>query len=61
MSRRMQWLSLAGGILIFGYGILRLFEPQPVWIPMILGALIIAFSVSRMLKDRAGKKESEPD
>jgi multidrug transporter EmrE-like cation transporter len=55
----MQWLSLAGGILILGYGILKLFESQPEWIPMILGVLIIAFSVSMMIKSREEKEESD--
>ena len=59
MSRWMQCLSLAGGILILGYGILRLFEPQPEWMPMILGGMIVVFSVSRMLRGRAGKRESD--
>ncbi len=60
MSRSMQWLSLIGGILILGYGIFRLLaQPQPDWIPMILGLLIVAFSVSKMVKSRAGKEEQD--
>ncbi len=60
MSRSMQWLSLTGGILILGYGIFRLLaQPQPDWIPMILGLLIVAFSVSKMVKSRAGKEEQD--
>ncbi|HIJ77562.1 MAG TPA: hypothetical protein HPP81_12720 [Deltaproteobacteria bacterium] len=58
MSRSMQWLSLIGGILILGYGIFRLLaQPQPDWIPMILGLLIVAFSVSKMVKSRAEKEK----
>jgi CHASE1-domain containing sensor protein len=54
----MQWLSLIGGIVILGYGIFRLLaQPQPDWVPMILGLLIVAFSVSKMVKSRAGKEE----
>lgn len=53
MGQIMQWLSLTGGVLIFGYGIFRLD-----WIPMILGFLIVAFSVSKMMKSRAEKEES---
>ena len=41
--------------MILGYGITKLFEPQPDWIPMILGVLIVAFSASRMVKSRTGK------
>ena len=60
MSRSMQWLSLIGGILILGYGIFRLLaQPQPDWIPMILGLLIVAFSVSKMMKSSAGKEEQD--
>jgi CHASE1-domain containing sensor protein len=47
-----------GGIVILGYGIFRLLaQPQPDWVPMILGLLIVAFSVSKMVKSRAGKEE----
>ena len=54
----MQWLSLIGGILILGYGIFRLLaQPQPDWVPMILGLLIVAFSVSKMVKSRAEKEK----
>ena len=60
MSRSMQWLSLIGGILILGLGIFRLLaQPQPDWIPMILGLLIVAFSISRMVKSRAEKEGSD--
>jgi hypothetical protein len=54
----MQWLSLAAGILILVYGIFRLLaQPQPDWVPMILGLLIVAFSVSKMVKSRAEKEK----
>ncbi len=59
MSRSTQWLSLTGGILVLGYGIFKLFQPQPEWVPMILGLLIIAFSISLLAKGRAGKGESD--
>jgi hypothetical protein len=55
----MQWLSLTGGILILGYGVFKLFAPQPEWVPMVLGLLIIAFSVSLLAKSRAGKGDSD--
>ncbi len=57
MSRWMQWLSLTGGIVILGYGIFRLLaQPEPEWVPLILGLLIVAFSVSKMVKSKAGKR-----
>ena len=59
MSRSTQWLSLTGGILVLGYGVFKLFQPQPEWVPMILGLLIIAFSVSLLTKSRAGKGKSD--
>ena len=60
MSRSTQWVSLTGGIVILGYGIFKLLAPpQPDWIPMILGLLIVAFSVSKILKSRTEKGESD--
>jgi hypothetical protein len=54
----MQWLSLTGGVLILGYGVFRLVaQPPPDWTPMILGLLIVAFSVSKMMKSRAPKEK----
>jgi hypothetical protein len=50
---------LTGGILILGYGIFRLFQPQPEWVPMILGLLIIGFSISLLAKGRAGKEKAD--
>ena len=56
MSRFMQWLSLIGGIAILDYGIYKLLaKPGPEWTPMILGLLIVAFSVSKLIKSSAGK------
>jgi hypothetical protein len=60
MSRSMQWLSLIGGIVILGYGMFRLLaQPRPDWIPMILGLLIVAFSISKIVKSRKEKEESD--
>ncbi len=56
MNRRMQWLSLIGGIVILGYGTVRLFAVQPDWVPMILGLLIVAFSVSKLTRGRTDKE-----
>ena len=58
MGRSMQWLSLAGGLIILVYGLLRLFGPQQEWTPAILGVLIVAFSISKMTKSKAGKEKS---
>ena len=54
MSRPMQWLSLVGGILILGYGVVKVVQPQPEWTLMILGLLIVAFSVSKIVKSMPG-------
>ena len=59
MGRSTAWLSLTGGVAILGYGMFRLLQPQPEWIPMILGLLIVAFSVSKIAKSRAQRKESD--
>jgi hypothetical protein len=44
---------LAGGILIFAYGVYRLD-----YVLMILGLLIVAFSVSKIMKSKRGKESS---
>jgi lipid-A-disaccharide synthase-like uncharacterized protein len=51
----MQWFSLIGGVVIFSYG---LFKYD--WIPMILGLLIVAFSISKMMKSRGENGQSKP-
>jgi len=57
MSRSTQWFSLAGGVAILAYGVYKLlFALHPDWVPMVLGLLIVAFSASRIMKDR-GEKE----
>ncbi len=58
MSSSMQWLSLLGGILVLGYGVYRLFV-QPDWIPIVLGLLIVAFSVSKIMKSSKSKEDSD--
>lgn len=52
-----QWLSLIGGIVILGYGTVRLLATPPDWVPMILGLLIVAFSLSKLTKGRADKEQ----
>ncbi|MCE5333380.1 MAG: hypothetical protein LLG06_02200 [Desulfobacteraceae bacterium] len=53
MSPSTQWLSLIAGIAILVYGITMIFQGD--WIPFILGILIVAFTVSKMLKTKAAK------
>ncbi|MGC9196545.1 MAG: hypothetical protein ACP5IL_14000, partial [Syntrophobacteraceae bacterium] len=55
MGPSMQWLSLIGGVVIFSYG---LFKYD--WVPMILGILIVAFTISKMMKSRGGSGQSKP-
>jgi hypothetical protein len=45
MSPSLQWVSLVGGVVIFLYGLFKLDS-----IPAILGILIVAFSISKMIK-----------
>lgn len=59
MNRGMQWLSLIGGIVILGYGVIRLLSTPPEWVPMILGILIVGFSLSKMMKSRAEKEDRD--
>jgi hypothetical protein len=59
MTRPTLWFSLAGGVAILGYGISRLFAQPPDWVPMILGLLIVAFSISGI--SRSGAKKTGSD
>jgi len=56
MNRSTQWLSLVAGLVIFGYGVMKLFGEHD-WVLFILGLLIVAFSISKILKSRAGVGE----
>ncbi len=51
MSRRSQWLSLLGGCVVFVLGIMELYQ-QGKWVLLILGLMIIAFTISNMVKSR---------
>lgn len=51
MDRTTLWLSLAGGISILLYGLKKLYESGD-WVLAILGALIIAFTVTSMAKKK---------
>ena len=50
MEPWMQWLSLVGGIVIFLYGVFK-----SDWVLIILGLLIVAFTVSKMIRSGRGK------
>ncbi len=52
MGRTTQWLSLVAGLVIFGYGVMKLLGDQDM-VLLILGLLIIAFSASKILRSRA--------
>ncbi|MGD9504998.1 MAG: hypothetical protein AB7W37_08795 [Syntrophobacteraceae bacterium] len=51
MNRMFEWVSLAAGIGLVLVGI-RSLHQQGDWIPLILGALIIAFGISGLLKGK---------
>ncbi|MEM5788311.1 MAG: hypothetical protein AAGU11_13430 [Syntrophobacteraceae bacterium] len=53
MNRSTQWLSLIAGLVIFGYGVAKLFSEHD-WVLFILGLLIVGFSISKMVKSKAG-------
>ena len=54
MSRSTQWLSLVAGGLLFVYGIIKLVQAGELTL-LILSVLIIAFTVSNMLRSREKK------
>jgi type III secretory pathway component EscS len=56
MGQSAQYLSMVAGVVILFYGITKLFEQD--YIPFILGLLIVAFTLSKMVKSRTGKGTS---
>jgi hypothetical protein len=54
MSRSTQWLSLAGGGSLFVYGIVKLVQSGELTL-LFLSALIIAFTISNMLRSKGEK------
>ncbi|MEN6437726.1 MAG: hypothetical protein ABFD97_04015 [Syntrophobacter sp.] len=60
MNRSTQWLSLIAGVVIFGYGVVQLFSERD-WVLFILGLLIVGFSISKVVRSRAGGGEQFPD
>ncbi len=51
MDRSTQWLSLIGGASLFVYGLVRLLASGE-WTLLILSGLILAFTVSSMMRSR---------
>jgi hypothetical protein len=51
MDRKTQWASLVAGGFLFIYGLKRLYQESD-WVILIISALIIAFTVSSILKSK---------
>ncbi len=51
MDRTTQWLSMIGGCLLFLYGIKKLYQDGD-WGLFVISVLIIAFTISSMLKSK---------
>jgi len=51
MDRKTQWLSLVAGFLLFLYGLKKLYQEGD-WGLFVISALIMAFTVSMMLRAR---------
>ena len=49
MSRKFLWVSLLGGSLLVPFGIKKLYQEGD-WVLLLLGVLIIAFTLSAMAK-----------
>jgi len=58
MSRSTQLLSLLGGIVVVVLGGLRLYR-EGEWMLMILGILIVAFTLSNIARTSQGGKDGE--
>jgi hypothetical protein len=55
MTRRTQWLSLSGGVFLVFFGLVKLYREAD-WILFILGLMIIAFTISNMMRSGQGKR-----
>lgn len=58
MSRSTQLLSLLGGIVVVVLGGLRLYR-EGEWMLLILGILIVAFTLSNIARTSQGSKDGE--
>ncbi|MFP5212190.1 MAG: hypothetical protein ACLGPL_02310 [Acidobacteriota bacterium] len=54
MDRKTQWLSLIAGVMLLIMGVSRLVSNNE-WVLLVISVLIIAFSVSSIMKSKAGK------
>jgi hypothetical protein len=54
MTRRTQRLSLLGGIFLVLFGLVKLYQEAD-WILLIFGILIVAFTLSNMVRGGPGK------
>lgn len=59
MDRKTLWLSLCGGCLVTMKGIWELYR-QGDWTLFLIGALIVAFSVSGLGRKRDDKRPPKP-
>ncbi len=55
MRRSTQWLSLLGGCAVVVFGLIELFR-EGKGILLILGLLIVAFTISNMMRSRQKEK-----
>ena len=55
MSRGTQWLSLVGGGVVVLLGLMELYN-QGKWVLLILGLLIVAFTISNLVGSRLKEK-----
>jgi len=51
MDRKTQWVSLVAGCLLLVYGMKKLYQEGD-WVIVIIGLLIMAFTVSSMLRGK---------
>jgi hypothetical protein len=51
MSRGMQWMSLLGGSFLSLFGLMKLYQEAD-WVLLVLGLLIVGFTISNMTKSR---------
>jgi hypothetical protein len=55
MSRGMQWMSLFGGSFLTLFGLMKLYQEAD-WVLLVLGILIVGFTISNMTRSRQGEK-----
>jgi len=55
MSRGMQWVSLFCGCFLTLFGLMKLYRDAD-WVLLVLGLLIVGFTISNMSRSRQGEK-----